>query len=64
MLRSIKPALFFEKMGLPTCFAGYGITNVDIDQVIKLLEVHGMVNMGENKDVTLDMMREILRLCF
>lgn len=59
-----KTRAFFEKMGLPTYLAGYGITNVDIDQVIKLLEVHGMVNMGENKDVTLDMMREILRLCF
>jgi len=54
---------FFESMGLPTCLAGYGVTNVDIEQVMDLLETHGMVNMGENRDVTLDMMREILRLC-
>ncbi len=55
--------VFFESMGLPTCLAGYGITNVDIEQVMDLLEMHGMVNMGESRDVTLDMMREILRLC-
>lgn len=54
---------FFEKMGLPTHLSGYGITNIDIEQVMELLRAHGMVNMGENGDVTLDMMRDILRLC-
>ena len=58
-----KTRAFFEKMGLPTSFAGYGVTNIDIEQVTKLLDAHGMVNMGENNDVTLDMMREIMRLC-
>jgi NADP-dependent alcohol dehydrogenase len=54
---------FFESMGLPTCLSGYGITTVNIEQVTDLLEAHGMVNMGENKDVTLDMMRKILKFC-
>jgi len=58
-----KTRAFFEGMGLPTSLSGYGVANVDIEQVMELLEAHGMVNMGENKDVTLDMMREILRLC-
>jgi len=58
-----KTRAFFERMGLPTYLAGYGVMNVDIEQVTNLLEAHGMVNMGEKKDVTLDMIREILRLC-
>ncbi|RPH87870.1 MAG: iron-containing alcohol dehydrogenase [Deltaproteobacteria bacterium] len=55
--------VFFEKMGLPTCLIGYGIKEVSIKQVIDQLQAHGMMNMGENKDVTLDMMRTILKLC-
>ncbi|PKN21022.1 MAG: NADH-dependent alcohol dehydrogenase [Deltaproteobacteria bacterium HGW-Deltaproteobacteria-6] len=58
-----KTRLFFESMGLPTSLSGYGVVNVDIEQVMELLAAHGMVNMGENRDVTLDMMREILRRC-
>jgi NADP-dependent alcohol dehydrogenase len=54
---------FFESMGLATQLSGYGVTNVNIEHVLNLLQEHGMVNMGENKDVTLDMMRAILKLC-
>jgi len=55
--------MFFERMGLPTCLSGYGIKDVRIEQVIGQLQAHGMINMGENKDVTLDMMRTILERC-
>jgi NADP-dependent alcohol dehydrogenase len=55
--------VFFEKMGLPTCLSGYGIKDVSIKQVIDQLQAHGMMNMGENKDVTLEMMQAILKLC-
>lgn len=54
---------FFERMGLPTRLRGYGIETVDTDLVVKLLEAHGLFNMGENNDVTPDVMREILKLC-
>ncbi len=54
---------FFESMGLPTRLRGYGIQAVDTDLVIKLLEAHGLSNMGENNDVMPDVMREILNLC-
>lgn len=54
---------FFESMGLATKLSGYGMTTVNIEQVLNLLQAHGMVNIGENKDVTLDMMRSILELC-
>jgi hypothetical protein len=36
---------------------------MDIDQVIRLLEMHGMVTLGEHQDVTLDVMKRILKLC-
>jgi len=54
---------FFESMGLPTRLCGYGIACIEMDRIAQLLAEHGMVNMGENKDVTLEMMREILTLC-
>jgi NADP-dependent alcohol dehydrogenase len=58
-----KTGMFFESMGLPTRLAGCHVTNVDVDRIIRMLEEHGMVNMGENNDVTLEMMRKILELC-
>jgi len=54
---------FFESMGLPTYLSGYGLANVDIEQVMELLRAHGLTHMGENGDVTPDMAREILALC-
>lgn len=54
---------FFESMGLATRLSGYHITNVDINRIVKMLEEHGMVNLGENSDVTLEVMRQIFKLC-
>jgi NADP-dependent alcohol dehydrogenase len=58
-----KTKIFFESMGLPTCLGDCGVTNVDVDRILKMLEEHGMVNLGENHDVSLDMMRIILKRC-
>lgn len=55
--------VFFESMELPTRFSDCDVTNVDIDRIIRMLEEHGMVNLGENNDVTLERMRQILELC-
>lgn len=54
---------FFESMGLPVRLSGYGITNFDTDRVIDQLRAHGLINMGENGDVTPEMMRRILDIC-
>jgi NADP-dependent alcohol dehydrogenase len=54
---------FFESMGLPARLSGYGVENLNIEQVIRLLEEHGLVNMGEKKNVTPLMVGEILNLC-
>jgi NADP-dependent alcohol dehydrogenase len=58
-----KTRIFFGSMGLPTRFSDCDVPNVDIDRIIRMLEEHGMVNLGENNDVTLEMMRKILELC-
>lgn len=58
-----KTRMFFESMGLPTRLAGCHVTNVNIDRIVGILEEHKMVNLGENNDVTLAMMRKILGLC-
>ena len=50
-------------MELPTRFSDCDVPNVDIDRIIRMLEEHGMVNLGENNDVTPEMMRTILELC-
>jgi NADP-dependent alcohol dehydrogenase len=54
---------FFESMGVPTRFGDYGIGNVDINRILDLLVEHGMTGMGENQDVTPDVMRKVLELC-
>jgi NADP-dependent alcohol dehydrogenase len=58
-----KTRAFFESMGVPTQLSDYGLANVDIDRIIALIKAHGMVNLGENQDVTPDVLRKILNLC-
>lgn len=58
-----KTRAFFEKMGLPTYLRDYGISNINIEQILELLGSHGMVNIGENRDVTPETIREIFKQC-
>ena len=53
---------FFERMSLPTTLSGYGINQVDVEQIITRLQEHGLAAMGEIQDVTADVMRKILNL--
>ena len=52
-----KTRRFFESMGLPTCLSGYGIKSLDVELIISQLIAHGMTNLGENRDVTPEVMR-------
>lgn len=58
-----KTRQFFESMQVPTRLCDYNVMNVDIERILKMLERHSMINMGERNDVTLEMMRKILNLC-
>lgn len=51
---------FFESLGVKTKLSEYKITQDAIDNLLKQLEVHGMVALGEHKDVTLDISRKVL----
>ncbi|MCW7550273.1 iron-containing alcohol dehydrogenase [Photorhabdus sp. APURE] len=52
---------FFEDLGIPTRLSDYNLGVDDIDRVVKQLEDHGMTRLGENKDITLDISRQILQ---
>ncbi len=58
-----KTRAFFEAMGLPTRLCDYGIKSDCIDRILTKLKEHDMINLGENKDVTPEMMQKILESC-
>ncbi|MDX2319675.1 MAG: iron-containing alcohol dehydrogenase [Moritella sp.] len=55
-----KTEAFFKAMEVPTTLTDAGITSTDIDNLIIKLEKHGMVALGERKNITLEVSRQIL----
>jgi NADP-dependent alcohol dehydrogenase len=53
---------FFEQMGVKTRLGDYALGADSIDAVIKQLESHRMVTLGERRDVTLEVSRKVLEL--
>ena len=51
---------FFERMGIPTRLAAYGLGAEAIDIVIQQLEAHGMTKLSEHRDVTPVVSRRVL----
>lgn len=54
---------FFERMGVKTRLSDYQLGAQNIDAILKQLESHRMVALGEQRDVTLDVSRKVLELC-
>ncbi|MCX1266594.1 alcohol dehydrogenase [Escherichia coli] len=50
---------FFEQLGVPTHLSDYGLDGSSIPALLKKLEEHGMTQLGENHDITLDVCRRI-----
>ena len=50
---------FFEQMGVPTRLSGYGLDGSSIPALLAKLEEHGMTQLGEHGDITLDVSRRI-----
>ncbi|HBB3501109.1 iron-containing alcohol dehydrogenase, partial [Escherichia coli] len=50
---------FFEQLGVPTHLSDYGLDGSSIPALLKKLEEHGMTQLGENHDITLDVSRRI-----
>lgn len=51
---------FFEGLGVSTRLGTYGVTADRIDAIVAALEKHGMAALGETREVTLDVSRQIL----
>lgn len=55
-----KTRAFFESLGLPTRLSAYDIDDEGITAILKQLEEHGMVALGERHEVTLAESRKVL----
>ena len=51
---------FFEAMGIPTRLGAYGLGAEAIDVVMQQLQAHGMTQLGEQREVTLEVSRRVL----
>ncbi len=51
---------FFESLGVATRLSAYGVSREQIDTVVRNLEAHGMVALGEKREVTPEVSRRIL----
>ncbi|WP_349606079.1 iron-containing alcohol dehydrogenase [Cupriavidus sp. DF5525] len=50
---------FFERLSVKTRLSDYGIAADAIDGLVQQLQVHGMTQLGEHSDVTLEISRKI-----
>jgi len=57
-----KTQQFFEQMGVKTRLRDYQLGGENIDAIIKQLEDHRLVTLGEQRDVTLAVSREVLEM--
>ncbi|HEY8117763.1 MAG TPA: iron-containing alcohol dehydrogenase [Methylophilaceae bacterium] len=55
-----KTRAFYESLGVKTRLSAYQIGHDAIPTLLKQLELHGMVKLGEHQDVTLEKSREVL----
>jgi NADP-dependent alcohol dehydrogenase len=52
---------FFESLAIPTRLSAYALGADAVEPVVKQLEAHGLTALGERRDVTLDISRQILQ---
>jgi NADP-dependent alcohol dehydrogenase len=57
-----KTRAFFELMQVKTRLSDYGIEKASITKLVAQLEQHGMVKLGEKRDITPEISRQILEL--
>lgn len=54
---------FFREVGVGTRLPDYGLSRDVIPAVLKALEAHRMVKLGETREVTLEVSKKVLELC-
>jgi len=57
-----KTRKFFETMGVKTRFSDYGLGQEVIEKIIASLKTHGMIKLGEKGTVTLEVVRQVLKI--
>ncbi|OUR63757.1 NADH-dependent alcohol dehydrogenase [Colwellia sp. 39_35_sub15_T18] len=53
---------FFQRMKVPTRLSEVGLSKDNIEGIVQKLELHGMTQLGENRDITLAVSQQILEL--
>ena len=53
---------FFEQLGLPTRLSDYELGETDIEIIITQLKSHNLTQLGEHKNVSLEISRQILEM--
>lgn len=51
---------FFESLGVPTRLGAYGLGSAQADAIVAQLQAHGMVQLGEQREITPEVSRRIL----
>ena len=59
-----KTKAFFETMNLKTNLSDHGLTRDNIPEILDSLRAHDMVRLGEDQDVTPEVVRQALELSF
>ena len=54
---------FFKGLGVDTRLSAYDLNASHIDAIIEQLIAHKMIKLGEHRDVTPDVCRQVLQLC-
>ena len=54
-----KTRAFFESVGVKTRLSDYGVSADAIDNLLHQLQQHGMTQLGERQDVTLEVSRKV-----
>lgn len=57
-----KTRAFFESLGVKTRLSAYSVGRADLDKIIAQLSAHGMTAIGEHRDVTPAVSRQVLEL--
>ena len=54
---------FFERLGVDTRLSAYDLNNTDIEKILAQLQAHKMTALGEKREITLEVSRQVLTKC-
>ncbi|MBK8327599.1 MAG: iron-containing alcohol dehydrogenase [Moraxellaceae bacterium] len=54
---------FFERLGVDTRLSAYNLDSTDVEKILAQLQAHKMTALGEKREITLEVSRQVLTLC-